>query len=82
MDAIKVAQLADGKTRPKWVTDEFYGYVEEFINQVAWVMDEFHGTMVQNRETSLTEFRHQIHSDDLLANLYLNGLLNGIISCS
>ena len=50
MDDIKVAHLADGKRRPSWVTDEFYGYVEEFINQVAWVTDKFHGIMVQNRE--------------------------------
>ena len=33
-------------------------------------------------ETSLTEFRHQIRSGDLLAYLYLNGLSNGIVSCS
>ena len=33
-------------------------------------------------KTSLTEFRHQMRSGDLLAYVYLNCVCNGIISCS
>ena len=40
------------------------------------------GGGIEKKRTSLTEFRHQMRSGDLLAYLYLNCLSNGIISCS
>ena len=36
----------------------------------------------QWKETSLTELRHMMRSDDLLEYLYQNGLSIGIVSCS